>query len=85
MTERTDLQVVEELDEPDELPWDEVDLEGAGAFVEGEGVELCSVAAAEVVDAFAEAGVCSSGVGVLFVDGEANESRPGPSALSGVF
>ena len=90
MTERTDFQAVEdeepedppEPEDPDELPWDDVDLDGDGAFAEG--FLLCSAAVADVVapGAFAEAefGVCSSGVGVPCFDGDAYESRPGPSA-----
>jgi hypothetical protein len=89
LTERTDFQVVEDEEpeepddpcDPDELPWEDVDLDGDGVFAEG--FELGS-AAAVAPGVFAEADVCSSGVGVLCFDGEANESRPGPSAPGSV-
>ena len=98
MTERTDFQAVEdedpdepdEPDDPDELPWDDVDLDGDGAFAEG--VEPCPAAVVDVVvpGVFAEPepepefDVCSSGFGVPCFDGDAYESRPGPSAPADV-
>ncbi|MFJ9632790.1 hypothetical protein ACIRU8_34305 [Streptomyces sp. NPDC101175] len=70
----------EEPPEEEEPPWEDVDLDGAGAFV-GD-VSLSSPGVVEALGDFVAAGVRPSGVGASVFDGEAKESSPGPSAPS---